>query len=101
MRKRARDAQEASEGNAHPIVRDQDFHGAMGGRGWTGLVDGCRCWQKGVRRERKSGRCDTIKETRSTRRFFLVNFTNTCYYISLIFSIIISNISCGYNLYNL
>jgi len=49
-------------------------------------------------RERKSGRYNIIKETRSTRRFFLVNFTNTCYYISLIFSIIISNISCGYNL---
>jgi len=45
------------------------------------------------KRERESGRCDIIKETRSTRRFFLVNFTNTYYYISLISSIIISNIS--------
>lgn len=46
----------------------------------------------GERCERR--RCDRIKETRSTRRFFLVNFTNTYYYISLIFSIIIiSNIS--------
>jgi len=32
-RKRARDAQEASEGSARPIVPDQDFRGATKGKG--------------------------------------------------------------------
>lgn len=53
----------------------------QGKRCQVGFVDGNRCWQ-GVRRERS--RRDIIKETRSTRRFFLVNFTNTYYYISYI-----------------
>lgn len=48
MRKSARDAQEASEGSARPIVRDQDFCEVQQ-RKESGLVlwDGCRCWQKG------------------------------------------------------
>lgn len=56
MRKRARDAQEASEGSARPIVRDQDF--SWCDKGKTGLevgfLDGCRCcWQR-VRREKRA-----------------------------------------------
>lgn len=50
------------------------FVGAIRERVRVGFLDGCRCWQGGVRREKKSGRCDVIKETRSTRRFFSCEF---------------------------
>lgn len=90
MRKRARDAQEASEGRAFDRTRSRSSWCDKGkGQGW--FCGWLSLLARGVRRERS--RCDIIKETRSTRRFFLVNFTNTYYYISLIFSIIISNIS--------